>query len=560
MEIIIMPARTEVDLQIFLAEYRSGHAVVQIAFHMAFDSPLEMGKKVRISQTFTPCLGFYPFNTSLPPYEVPDEVRKHAESIIELGEARLYLAIDRGRGGLAGFFDEVLVRNWSGRGFPFWNLEWLRGREVEIPYYPDAQCVVAEITVYGLKVRFRDGQVFEQPQDIGLSSGFARIAFNQLGGKSASKSTFYVTDIMWFPHTETGARLEVQPDLATVGGSLAFKWIGIGDAELQEKWGFISSTWTKIAGRFEAWLACTQGVPIGSVHVKSYTMDILGKSLRVEFEARNLLERSGSDMTLTLLNPFRGKFEIPPGRDWDLCWLQGPYYLGVHKPYFFSEAVSVVPPSGIEGTRCLLLDFSPTTGAKADNSVTWYAQASESYSAKFKVQYYLTVRSPYNNAEGEGWYDAGSTAPLAVTHTLVDCRNGTRRVFTGWTGDLKTSSSSASILMDSPKTVTACWKTQYYLTVKSDYDEPQGEGWYDEGSIATFSITRPVVGFIVQRVFVGWTGDSAATAPTATILMNAPKAVTASWRTDYSQLFAIIVAIAVGAASAWIVTKRRRIH
>jgi hypothetical protein len=40
-------------------------------------------------------------------------------------------------------------------------------------------------------------------------------------------------------------------------------------------------------------------------------------------------------------------------------------------------------------TRYLLLDFSPTTGIKTDNSVTWYAQASELYSAKFEVQHYL---------------------------------------------------------------------------------------------------------------------------------------------------------------------------
>jgi len=34
--------------------------------------------------------------------------------------------------------------------------------------------------------------------------------------------------------------------------------------------------------------------------------------------------------------------------------------------------------------------------------------------------------------------------------------------------------------------------------VESDYDEPQGEDWYDKESITTFSITRPVVGFIVN--------------------------------------------------------------
>jgi uncharacterized repeat protein (TIGR02543 family) len=451
--------RTKIDLRIFLTEYRSGYAVVQIAFGMAFDSPLEMGRKIQISRAFTPYLGFYPFNTSLLPQEVPDEVCEHTESILEVGEVRLCLAIDRGEKGLAGFFDEVLVKNWRGGGLPFWNLDWLEGKEIEIPYYPDGQRAVGDIIVYGLKVKFRDGQIFEQPRNIGFSSGFVEIPFNQYGEYS-SKSSHCVTDVMWFPCVETGVQLEIQPDLATVKGLLTFKWVGISDTELQEKWRFILSTWEKIAKRLEEWLACTQGVPIESIHIKLYSLDILEKSLRVEFEAESLLERSGSNVTLTLLNPFTGEFKIPFEKYWDLYWLRQPYDIGVYKPYFFSGTLS----------------------------------------------------------------------------------------------------SSAHILVDSPKTVTACWKTQYYLTVKSDYDEPEGEGWYDEGSTATFSITRPVVGFIVQHVFTGWIGDSTATTPTATILMDAPKVVTANWRTDYTQLFMIIVAVTVGVTLAAIVAKRRRVH
>jgi uncharacterized repeat protein (TIGR02543 family) len=83
----------------------------------------------------------------------------------------------------------------------------------------------------------------------------------------------------------------------------------------------------------------------------------------------------------------------------------------------------------------------------------------------------------------------------------------------------------------------------YYLTVVSDYGDPQGEGWYDSGSTATFSVTSPV-GTIARHFFTGWGGDSTATTPTVNILMDEPKTVTANWRTDYTYLYALIGGIA----------------
>ena len=47
---------------------------------------------------------------------------------------------------------------------------------------------------------------------------------------------------------------------------------------------------------------------------------------------------------------------------------------------------------------------------------------------------------------------------------------GTQYVFTGWSGDASGSSSPSNpIIMNGPKTATANWKTQYYLTVSSAY-------------------------------------------------------------------------------------------
>jgi len=104
--------------------------------------------------------------------------------------------------------------------------------------------------------------------------------------------------------------------------------------------------------------------------------------------------------------------------------------------------------------------------------------------------------------------------------------------------------------MDSPHTVTAEYKTQYRLTVNSPYGTTSGSGWYDAGSTAEFSVTSsvPETGIMgslgVKYVFKSWTGDSSATSPGATILMDSPKTVTAVWAKDSTQFYTLIGAIA----------------
>ncbi len=92
----------------------------------------------------------------------------------------------------------------------------------------------------------------------------------------------------------------------------------------------------------------------------------------------------------------------------------------------------------------------------------------------------------------------------------------------------------------------------YHLKVISAYDSPQGSGWYVPGTNVTFSVETPV-GMIVQQVFRNWSGDSNATTPTATIVMDDHRTVVAEWRTDYTHLliytrFYITAAIIVAAA------------
>ncbi|MEM3448090.1 MAG: hypothetical protein QXP38_04305 [Nitrososphaerota archaeon] len=92
------------------------------------------------------------------------------------------------------------------------------------------------------------------------------------------------------------------------------------------------------------------------------------------------------------------------------------------------------------------------------------------YSATYKKQYYLNVTSPIGEVKGSGWYDSGSTANIMLSETSAPMQGwlgilGGRIAFNRWSGDLTGEKSSATIRMDSPKTVQAVWIENYTLPI-----------------------------------------------------------------------------------------------
>jgi uncharacterized repeat protein (TIGR02543 family) len=98
---------------------------------------------------------------------------------------------------------------------------------------------------------------------------------------------------------------------------------------------------------------------------------------------------------------------------------------------------------------------------------------------------------------------------------------------------------------------------QYNLTVNSPYGNPQGQGWYPLGSLATVSITTPD-GVGIQHVFTGWSGDITASSPTAYVSMYQDQTVTANWIDDSTQLYGILAAILVIACVTLLLERRMR--
>jgi len=152
--------------------------------------------------------------------------------------------------------------------------------------------------------------------------------------------------------------------------------------------------------------------------------------------------------------------------------------------------------------------------------------------ASYRMQYLLIVITDAP-VTGGGWCDAGSQAVVKADQ-YVTYGNSTRRVFTGWSGDITGANLSGNVLMDGPKKVSVHWTLQYALNVTSRYGDPQGAGWYSENEAAQVSVTNPFpVEAGIQARFTGWSGDIASSDPNATMKMNKPKSITASWQLQH---------------------------
>ena|GEM_PF-1393261 len=216
-----------------------------------------------------------------------------------------------------------------------------------------------------------------------------------------------------------------------------------------------------------------------------------------------------------------------------------------------------VVPSPVEASEGTQYVFTSWSDNDTSLSKTITVSGNSTYTASYKTQHYLTVDADYSDPSGEGWYDKGTDIDIETAEIIGD--DGTRHVFLKWTVDDNTKTNNyVSITMDAPHMAVADYKTQHYLTVNSEYGDPEGQGWYDDGDMATFSVTSPL-GSIVRKVFTKWSGDSTATSPSTTIQMDEPKTVTANWRDDYLFLYILIggIVVVVGGGSAFIISTTR---
>jgi hypothetical protein len=198
-------------------------------------------------------------------------------------------------------------------------------------------------------------------------------------------------------------------------------------------------------------------------------------------------------------------------------------------------------------------DFSGSTP-----SGTLTMDAAKTVVANYEIENRLRVSIDppgITSAVGDGWYSVGESVTVGAVPQQIPGGEGARYVFQYWTVDgVAASGNPVTVSMDVPHRLVAEYKTEYRLTVFSDYGVAQGGGWYDAGATATFSVQREIdVSYGVKQVFEKWTGDVESTSATETVTVDSPLTVRAVWRTDSTILYAtiaagVIVAFALGIA------------
>ena len=156
--------------------------------------------------------------------------------------------------------------------------------------------------------------------------------------------------------------------------------------------------------------------------------------------------------------------------------------------------------------------------------------------AVYQLQYYLSVQSQGAPLpQGEGWYNSGDSATLTAAGPILGGDDTSRLVFQGWSADGKSVQSgiTLNLKMDGPHSVSPVYQRQYYLKVLTDQGVTYGQGWYDEGATAQVYASTPVsTTYGVSILFNGWQGDVQSNSQSTSVVMDKPKTVIASWRTD----------------------------
>lgn len=237
----------------------------------------------------------------------------------------------------------------------------------------------------------------------------------------------------------------------------------------------------------------------------------------------------------------------------------GTYNSGSTASFSANQSISQA-----QGTRYVFTGWTGDySGSGTSGSITM--NTAKTITAVYQLQYYAAVSQQPTTApspQGGGWFNAGDTASISVPSQTVSQNAGSQLVFNGWSvdGNSNQAGSTLSLQMNAPHTVIAQYKQQYYLTVSTDQGTVSGQGWYDAGTNAQISATPPPnPSFGVSIVFNGWQGSTQSSSQSTTVPMNGPMSVTATWRTDYTVLYATIGAIiAIAAVGAVVFFKSKR--
>ena len=176
----------------------------------------------------------------------------------------------------------------------------------------------------------------------------------------------------------------------------------------------------------------------------------------------------------------------------------------------------------------------------------------QSYTFRYETHYQLTVQDDFGGGVSQsGWYTKDSTVSLD-TKPIVQTSADTRYAFVAWTiNGQDVNNEHATINMDKTYSAIAKYQKQFFVDVRSDFGNPTGSGWYDEGSKARIQIEKelPLNGILgalgAKRVFDHWNVGGSSN-NIADVTVDSPKPIVGIWREDYTVPLVIVALLALG--------------
>lgn len=138
---------------------------------------------------------------------------------------------------------------------------------------------------------------------------------------------------------------------------------------------------------------------------------------------------------------------------------------GVATIYMPKGSVTIEAPNELDPVDGTRWHFSSWRSFGNSNPLTMKVGSPLELNANYNEQFLLTVDSEYGNVQGAGWYDYGANATFSAIEVIL-AENGTRRVFVRWDGDYASTSTIGILPMNSPRRVTAIWKTQFNVKLE----------------------------------------------------------------------------------------------
>ncbi|MGC8578373.1 MAG: InlB B-repeat-containing protein, partial [Thermoproteota archaeon] len=182
-----------------------------------------------------------------------------------------------------------------------------------------------------------------------------------------------------------------------------------------------------------------------------------------------------------------------------------------------------------EDTRASFVSWSSSNGYSGTKNPAFVIMPKSNVEelANWKVEYRVKVYDNFGNVLREDWVLNGSSYTISVDDCIT-FNNGTRLKFSYWSGGASGSQNPVTIVVSSPKVITAVYKRQYYLKLVTNYSSAVGEGWYDEGSSVSPSVRESLVYLSSNSrvVFKGWNCSSPLT-------IVKPTTLTAIWGQQY---------------------------